>query len=185
MGVQMLATGIQEAKIVSGLLYTPDGTCSSTGAEPKRAQDILQLKSSEYGGCTSGENLFLIELGQEDLPGLPSWGWCRLYVEAVFDDSCHIKQLPVNRVFPRLAGDVLLTCHLDVYKIDKDSIPVDEGLTNLPILEVFDQAGVDSLLRSYQRRTHNLEVKPKLPPVLAAYNDFARKRSGALPGRAQ
>lgn len=49
---------------------------------------------------------------------------------------------------PALAGDVILTCSLDVYKLDENQCCEDEALCHLPVLELFTEESINALLRA-------------------------------------
>lgn len=85
-------------------------------------------------------------LWTREFTDLPGFG--RLCLQLIFDDSCLLKKLPRNASVPALAGDVILTCSLDVYKLDENKCCEDEALCHLPVLELFTEKSVDALLKA-------------------------------------
>lgn len=119
-------------------MLQPNGRRYGTGTTPTTAQTILKLGAS-FSDCCDVKTLWMREY--EDLPGFG-----RLCVQLIFDDSCHLKGLPRNATVPSLAGDVVLTCSVDVYKLTANQCCEDETLGHLPVLEIFSERSVDALL---------------------------------------
>ena len=126
--------------VVGGLILKSDGTRSNTGEAPTTAQRILKL-GERVSDCCDVRTLWVHEF--TDHPGFG-----RLCDQLIFDDSCLLKSLPRNPFVRNLAGDVILSCTLDVYKLDENSCCEDETLCSLPVLEVFTQQSVDALLKA-------------------------------------
>ena len=155
-------TGGRPLPVVGALVFRPDGSHSNTGNTPTTAQAILKL------GALVSDLCDVQHVWTREYTDLPGFG--RLYVEAIFDDSCLIKGLPRNASFPQLAGDVILGCYLDVYKHDSNRCCEDKTLVNLPLLEIFDQKAVDAMVKGHRDRSSNaLDLPFDRKRVMAAF----------------
>lgn len=105
-------------------MLEPNGRRYSTGTTPTTAQKILQLGTSSRDLCD------VRTLWTREFTDLPGFG--RLCVQLIFDDSCLLKGLPRNATVPSLAGDIVLTCSLDVYTLTENKCCEDEALCHLP-----------------------------------------------------
>ena len=142
-------------------MFRPDGSQHHTGNAQVSAETILNL-GALGSDCCDVQHVWTREY--QDLPGFG-----RLYVEAIFDDSCLLKGLPKNARFPLLAGNVILACFLDVYKLE-DECCVDETLVSLPVLEIFGQTAVDALVRGHTDRTSTtLDLPVDRKRIVAAF----------------
>ena len=107
--------------------------------------------------------------GHENLATFPGSAGCT-YI------SCLLKGLPKNARFPLLAGDVILGCYLDAYKLDSNSCCEDEVLVSLPVLDVFGQEAVNDLVKSYRNRSSNsLELEFDRELVTAAFEEASMR----------
>ena len=150
--------------VVGGLVFRPSGSHFYTGQSPTTAQAILKL-GALVSDCCDVQHVWTREY--TDLPGFG-----RLYVGAIFDDSCLIKRLPKNACFPQLAGDVILGCYLDVYKLDSSQCCEDETLVSLPIMGIFDQKAIDALVKGHRDRSSNtLDLPFDRKRIMAAFEE--------------
>lgn len=150
--------------IVGALVFRPDGSCYNTGTAPTNAQKVLKL-GALISDCCDVQAIWMLEF--DDLPGFG-----RLYIQLIYDDSCLLKGLPKNARFPLLAGDVILGCYMDAYKLDSNSCCEDEVLVSLPVLDIFGQKAIDELVKGYRNRSSNmLELKLDQELVKAAFED--------------
>ena len=153
--------------VVGGLVFRSDGSQYNTGSAQVFAETILHLGAS-VSDCCDIQHVWTREY--DDLPGFG-----RLYVDAIFDDSCMLKKLPRNARFPLLGGDVILACYLDVYKLENQCC-VEETPVSLPLLDTFGQKAVGALVKGHTDRTSmTLDLTVDKERIMAAFEEASMR----------